>query len=264
MIKRIWLFLICLSGAALFAQETDISGLLDDIQLRKESYVEYESYTATSHVVQYQMNKNWEPKKTVIMDKKIIFNDGQRMEDIFKAIEIRKGKEKDVTEDQIKAEMKRREKFEKTEQKRLEKEAQEGEEKEKGFSLNLQEIFPFDNEQREQYDFFLIPDSLVSGRTVLGIRTKAKEANKDRYQGRFYFDKETLDMLFVDVHPSKNQAMVKEFKMRMWFDVMPGNYFTLTNLWMKVYANAIIKKIRFEMEEQYSDYEIDDSVSPGS
>ena len=58
--------------------------------------------------------------------------------------------------------------------------------------------------------------------------------------------------------------MVKEFQMKMWFDVLEGDHFILTHFWMKVYANAIIKKIRFEREEKYTDYKIEATLSSGS
>ena len=143
--KRILIAVFCMTGSILLAQNMEISALLDSIESRKDRYIEYESYTAMAHATQNQMDKQWQPKKTVIVEKKIIYKDGKRFEDIMKAREIKKGREKDVTEEKRKEEMKRRHKMEKEEQKRR-KEEEQGEEdghEHGSFALALQDIFPF-------------------------------------------------------------------------------------------------------------------------
>jgi hypothetical protein len=45
-------------------------------------------------------------------------------------------------------------------------------------------------------------------------------------------------------------------RMKMGFEIMPGNYWVLKNFWMKMEAGFLFKKIRFEIEETHSDVQI--------
>ena len=260
MVKQTLLFISLFVVSGIFAQNSDLQMLLDRIEERKNEYVQYDSYTSMAHSVSKKMNRKWTPKETTIVEKRITQEKGKRLEEILKATEIRKNKEKDVTEELRKDEAKRRKKQEK----RIEKEGENNDGGGGSFSLGLDAIDPFAKEKRDLFEFSQGSDSLIGDRPVLCIQTTATQPSDTLYQGCYFVDKETMDILLMDIHPSKNPKAVKELHLKMWFNVLPGNYYVITDYWMKVYASIVIKGIRFLVEEQYSDYHIVEPATSGT
>jgi len=260
MVKKALFIISLFIGSGIFAQNSDFQHLLDRIEERKDAYVQYDSFTSMAHSVSKKMTRKWTPKETTIVEKKIIQEKGKRLEEILKATEISKGKEKDVTEKLQKDEINRRKKQEE----RIEKEGENSDEGGGSFSLGLDSINPFSKEKRDLFEFSALSDSLIGERPVFCIHTTVKQPSDSLYQGRYFVDQETMDILLMDIHPSKNPKAVKELHLKMWFDVLPGNYYVITDYWMKVYASIVIKGFRFLVEEQYSDYQIGISASSDS
>jgi len=244
----------------LFAQDSGLDSLLQKIEERTESYVDYDSFSALVVSTSREMDKEWNPNEVVVVEKKIIQQREKRREVILKVTEFKKGIEKDVTAEHREQERKR---MEKAEKRRLEREEKKGRGDAggggggKSFSISTQEMFPFDPEKRDQFFFRQLGDTAIDGRAVICLETRAKEKSKEFYEGKYYVDRERCDVLMVDLRPSKNPKYVKEMHMKMWFDVLDENYYVIKAYWMRVYAGIFIKKIRMEVEETYEDYRID-------
>jgi hypothetical protein len=98
MLNKILFFTLLLAVSPHFAQEAEINDVLDRIQERKSHYVRYDSFISTAYSITSQMDKNWTPSKTTIVEKKIIQEKNRRLEEIMKATELKKGKESDIKE----------------------------------------------------------------------------------------------------------------------------------------------------------------------
>jgi hypothetical protein len=240
---------------SLSAQDAGLDSLLRKIEQRMENYVDYDSFSAMVVSTSREMDKEWNPKEVVVVEKKVIQQREKRREVILKATEFKKGVEKDVTAEYREQERKR---MEKAEKRRREREKEGGNGGEGGsLSLSSDETFPFAPEERKNFFFNQLSDTVIDGRAVICLETRAKEKSEKLYEGKYYVDRERYDVLMVDLRPSKNPKYVKEMRMKMWFDVLPENHQVLTAFWMRVYAGIFIKKIRMEVEETYKDYRID-------
>lgn len=253
MLLLLWILLV---SRAIFAQDSEIESLVQKIEERMERYVDYDSFSAAVVSTSREMDKKWNPKKVVVVEKQIIQQGEKRREVILKATEFKKGVEKDVTAEHREYERKRMEKAEKRRREREGKKKQDGD-GEGSFSLSMDELFPFAPEKQEKFFFHQFADTVIDGRAVICLETRAKEQSEKLYEGNYYVDRETYDVLMVDVSPSKNPKFVKEMHLKMWFDVLDENYYVIKAYWMRVYAGIFIKKIRMEVEETYKNYRID-------
>ena len=248
-----WVFGVVLA-ARLVAQDQAGGALLDGIDARTEQYADYDSFSASVVFTMQEMNKRWKPEKIVTVQKRIQQDGEERREVILYATEASRGSEKDVTEEYRDEERKRQERAAKR-RKRKEEDGGDG----SGFSLSLEDVFPFSAENRDLFTFRQLADTLASGCGVFRIHVEAREPSDKLFNGEYWIDRETLDVVMIDVVPSKNPRFVKALRMKMWFDVRPGDYFVMTKYWMHVDAGFLFKKVRMEVEEVYTDYRISES-----
>ncbi len=120
-------------------------------------------------------------------------------------------------------------------------------------------IVLFSEEKRINYNFIKLEDSYIDGKPVYVIESKAKIRNAKLWEGKYYIDKDSFDVLKVNIKPSKNPKFVKELEMEMSFQVLSQGYFVLKKSRMKINGGIFIKHIRMTVEEEYSNYEI---ISP--
>jgi hypothetical protein len=66
----------------------------------------------------------------------------------------------------------------------------------------------------------------------------------------------TDDLIQVEVKPAANPKMVKEFEMKMTFEVIDGRYLALKSSRVKINGGIFLKHIRQVIEEEYSGFEI--------
>lgn len=254
MIRKTILFLLIFFRTGwVFSQPQDLDELIRKIDTRSKSYKEYHKYTASVLSVQREMDDAWKPKKVTSIEKQISKNDSSRTETITRASEIQDGRETDITAKILEKQEKQKERAKsKNEPKKPSK--QDG--KNQSLSLGQKELFPFAEEERKNYTFIQKPDTVLSGHAVLYIQTQARDRQSNKYEGSFFVDSKTYDILCIDVLPVKNPKFVKNLRIRMAFEVLPGDYWMFKSIWMRVYAGILIKKVRMEVEETYSNFTI--------
>lgn len=118
------------------------------------------------------------------------------------------------------------------------------------------DFLPFDETQRSEFDFHRLDEDVVDGKDVLVIESVARTKNKERFEGKYYIDQKTLDVLKIDIKPSENPFFVKEMRMEMDFEVLPEGNFVMKKMKAKAVAKLVVKTIRQVAEVEYSNYQI--------
>ncbi|NLP11965.1 hypothetical protein GX408_16310, partial [bacterium] len=205
-----------------------LDSLLAQVDQRSRSYAEYQNISMTVLSLSRTMDKAWQPEKVVRTEKKICTHEGRSRQEILRATEIKDGVEKDITQEAA-AEAAKAEEKAKAEDKHSER-------REKKFEL--EELLPFAVDKRPFYQFELLADTTVENRRLLCIRAKAIDKDEERFEGLYFIDPQTRDVRMIDIQPAKNPKFVKELRMRMSFDVLPGDRLILTRTWMRIYAGV--------------------------
>lgn len=259
-------FVFFLAGVAALnflgsGQNTGIMLLIDNASKQMDSHPQYDKWKASVISTTTKMNKNWQPEKVTVVKKIVRVINQERTEEIREVLQTEKGKTKDITEKYIMEIKKQREKDKEKERERKLK----GEKKKQKASLNLswEEIFPFNKEKRMNYEFFQSEDSFIDQRPVYVLESRARIKNENFYEGKYYICKDSLNVLRIELKPSKSPKHVKEFEIDMDFQVLPQGYFVLKKSKLLINGGIFIKHIRMTSEEAYSDYEIMNSGNNG-
>jgi len=231
------------SGLGLiFAQNPgaqDIHPFLDKVAEKIKAYPEYKSWKASAVLTITKMDKNWRPEFVTVVTRNVKVTNGKREEEILKAVETKKGKTKDVT------------------QKYAEEENEKNKDDEsRGGSLSLDSLLPFSEKKRDQFDFRLSEGAALNGKPAVVLDFVAKVKDEKNWEGQFYFDPATHDLLQLEVKPSANPRMVKELEVGMTFDILQGRYLVLKSSRVKINGGIFIKHIRQVVEEEYSGFEV--------
>ena len=232
------------------AQDEDLSVLLDRVAERIGAYPEMERWTATVRTKVMEMNKKWEPKKTVLVTKKVSIDGTTRSEEILKALEIKKGGEKDITQQYRDEIQKQAEKARKREEKGKDGGVRGRKE------LSRDQILPLRKNQREDLEFSIKEETVFNGIPVYILESRSLIKDEDLYTGTYTISKENLDVLRVEISPTKKPSVIKTLEMAFEFQVLPGGYMAVKRTWFKMHLNVIIKVIRMEAEEEYSNIEV--------
>jgi len=236
------------------AQATELMLLVERVSKQLDSHPEYDSWKASVTSITTKMDKNWKPQKVTTVKKIIKVFNKERTEEIIQALETEKGKIKDITEKYIKEAKKQKEKEKKKERERKIK--GEKEKNRRSLELTWEEIFPFNEEKRINYDFLKLEDSYIDERPVYVLESRAKIKDEKLYEGKYYICKNRFDVLKIILKPSKNPKYIKEFEIEMSFEVLPQGYFVLSKSKARINGGIFIKRIRMTTEEEYSNYEI--------
>lgn len=254
---RLWLYVV-LGLSLVTAGITPAQGITDEeilnrIAERMETYPELKNMEARVASTLHAMDKNWKPNKITLVDKVIHVTDGLRSEEILSAQETEKGRTKDVTAEMVKDARKQEEKARKRRAKK-----EEGDKEEKGGrrEMTLEQMFPFGEDQSQGYDFNRKADSYVGQRPAYVLETRAKTRSDERMEGLYYIDKQTFDVLQVEVGFAKNPKMVKRFEMEARFRVLPEGYLVMEQSLMRLHVGLVVKSIRMEVQEEYRDFKI--------
>lgn len=229
------------------AQEGDLVPLLDKISKRIDSYPENDNWEYKIVTKQTEMDKQWQPIKTTIATAVIKDAEGVLSGSVIKAVEIENGDTKDIIEQT--AEQTEKQIEEANKQRR-----EQGAQKEPENTLNT--LFPFEESKRAKFKFTRLNDSTIDERPVFIIEAEAIEKDEQLYEGKFYIDQETFDVLKARIKPSENPSFVKELDMDLDFEVLPeGNYIRKRSK-TRVNGGPFFKRIRAILEEEYSDINI--------
>lgn len=232
------------------APDEELSDLLDRVAERIMSYPEMVRWTASVRTKVMEMNKRWEPKKTVLVTKKVNIDGASRSEEILKALEIKKGGEQDITQQYRDEIQKQAEKARKREEKGKDGGVRGRKE------LSRDQILPFQKRQREDLEFAIKDETVFNGKPVYILESRSRIKDEDVYTGTYTIAKDSLDVLRVEIYPTKKPSVIKTLEMAFEFQILPGGYMAVKRTWFKMHLNVIIKVIRMEAEEEYSNIEV--------
>ena len=231
----------------------DLTSFLDKAAQKIKSYPEKSNWTATAVSKITKMNRKWAPESVVLVTKTVKLTEGAREETILRAEETKKGKTKDITEDYA-------EEARETREKERKRQAEEGDgggrNSRRGGNISLDSFLPFSDQKRSQFDFRLMDNADVDGRPAVLLEVKAKVKDEKNWEGQFYFDAATDDLLRIEVRPSENPSMVKELEFKMTFEILDGRYLAVKKSWIKINGGFFLKHIRQIIEEEYSGFEV--------
>lgn len=196
-------------------------------------------------------DRNWRPEKVRQVTRRIRFNDGLVEEEILQAVEMEKGRRKDITEEY------RRERLEA--QRKMREQREKGQASEGGGrprnSMNLEEVIPFSQKNRNHYDFFLRGETEVNGEKCYLLEARAREKKDSLLEGLFYISQSSFDLKRLELTPSRKPGVLKEFLMRIDLDTWQDRM-VIKKTWIKIHGSFLIKNIRRIVEEEYSDYRL--------
>jgi hypothetical protein len=230
----------------------DLASFLDKAAQKIKSYSENASWTANVVSTITKMDRKWTPESVTVVTKSVKLSGGDREEVILKAEETKKGKTKDITKQYAEDAKETRDK----EKKRRAKEGDGGGNSRRGGSMSLDSLLPFSEQKRGQFDFQLTENTALDGRPAVLLEVTAKVKDEKNWEGRFYFDLMTIDLLRIEVRPSENPSMVKELEFRMTFEVLEGRTLAVKSSWIKINGGFFLKHVRQVIEEEYTGFEV--------
>lgn len=260
--RRKWRSICLYAGLMIFALGAagaqtpgaqDLASFLDKAAQKIKSYPENASWTANVVSTITKMDRKWAPESVIVVTKTVKLSGGDREEVILKAEETKKGKTKDITKKYAEEAKEARDKERK---RRAEARDGKGGDGRRGGSMALDSLLPFSEQKRGQFDFQLTAGAELDGRPAVLLEVTAKVKDEKNWEGRFYFDPMTNDLLRIEVRPSENPSMVKELEFRMTFEILEGRTLAVKSSWIKINGGFFLKHIRQVVEEEYTGFEV--------
>ena len=236
--------------AAASVRAEDLTLLLNKISERMNSYPvnsnwKYELDTKTT-----EMDEQWRPEKTTTAKTIVKVTDSMVSGEVLEAVETEDGVARDIKQKAVKQTKKQME--------RANKET--AEQKDQKRSENpLDMLFPFDENKRSKFGFERLDDDAIDKTPVYIIEAIAKEKDERLFEGKYYIDQKSYDVLKARIKPSKNPKYVEEIDMDIDFVVLPEGNYIRTKSKTRVNGSFLFKSFRLILEEEYSDVEISDS-----
>ena len=91
---------------------------------------------------------------------------------------------------------------------------------------------------------------------VFLVEAKAKEKDEKLFEGKYYIDQTTFDVLKIQVKPSKIPKFVDEMDIEMNFKVLPEGNLVIKSTKTRGSGRVLLIPFRQISEAEYSDYEI--------
>lgn len=231
--------------AATSVQAEDLTPLLNKISKRMNAYPENNNIQYKMVKKYTEMDKKWRPKKTRVTKEIRKVVDGIPSGEVLEAVEIEDGKTKDIKQEII-------ERNKRLGEREIKFRAERKEKKENEFD----KLIPFNEKRRTGFEFKRLDDETLNERPVFIIETVAKEKDIDTFEGKYYIDQKTYDVLKARIKPSKKLKFVKEANMEIDFQVLPEGHFMIKRLKARVDAGLLFVRLRAIEEEEYSDVKI--------
>ena len=217
--------------------------LVDRINEKMDSYQADSTYTCLVTSTSIKMDKHWQPKETTIIEKQMVVDAGRAEFEILRAVEKKKNKEKDITEAV-------REEWRESQSKE-----NEDEEEKREVTLTTEDMIPFGEERRSLYEFSQLPDTTIDNTLIHRIQSRAIHKDKDVYEGIYWIQADTYAIIRTVLHPSKNPKFVKELQLDFRFQELEGSRWNLSRMTSRVFIDLLVKKMRFQSEEVFRDYQ---------
>jgi len=220
-----------------------LADFLDALSSRIEAYSDLKNWRAAVRSSVTEMDKNWRPEKVRVVRKITTVVEGRSREEILEVLETEKGTTRDITKAYIREAEDRRRKAEERRRKTNTDAESSGGRRE----LGVGDLAPFSRENRSNYVFSFLPDVVISGRSARVLSAESKVRDPERFEGRYTIDRETLDVLRVELRPSKNPRFVKHLEMDIRFQPGIGSL-ALKASHMKIHAGFLLKTMRLVVE----------------
>lgn len=261
------------------AQDDELFLLLDKITERINSYPPYNNLKFVGVKKTIHADKQWRSAGDFSTTTKSVIKiiDSKENYEILEVLETKNGKTRDVTQESIKEleqlvenidnmdmdkEIDNKDipegakKIVSSELEQVRKDmndAMENGEQETGY-----EYLPFTKNNRAKYKFKKLGESIDDGVPVYIIEAKVIKKDKHLYEGKYYIDKETFDVIRFQGKPSKDPIpffdVIDEEEQYM---VLPEGIFVLKSSRIRMSADILWKNFgRLIHETEYSDYDI--------
>lgn len=226
--------------------------LVEKMAERQASYPELEAWQARAHSTTSRMTSDWKPKSTTTSEKIVRMDGPYWSEEILSATETEDGRTRDVTE-RMREEARERA----AKQRRstpAEREADQRSRGRRGLDMARDEIFPFGPDKRSGYDFTLEGPSELDGAPVLVLRSRSRVRSQEKLEGLYFIDPGTYDVRRVEMTLAKRPSVLKRMEMEIDFQVLPEGYHMMAKAVMRIHVGVVVKNIRVEAVETYSDF----------
>jgi len=226
--------------------------LVEGISRRIASYPELGSWQARALSTTSRMTADWKPKSTVRSEKIVSMERGLWSEEILNATETEDGRTRDVTaklraEARERAEKQRRS----TENERNDDQRRRGR---RSLDIARDEVLPFGPDKRDSYDFALDGTADLDGTAVIVLRSRSHVRSEEKFEGLYFVDPATHDVVRAELTIAKKPGPLKRMEMEVDFRVLPGGHQVMKKAVMRIHVGLIVKNIRIEAVETYSDH----------
>ena len=238
--------------AASPASTPDALALVEKIGERIASYPKLDSWRAKALSTSSRMTSEWKPKSTTVSEKIVTVDAGLWSEEILSATETEGGKTRDVTKEAQKEAQERAAK-----QKRSpEKEGKEDKKSGGRGSLDMtrEELLPFGPDKRSGYDFTIEGQRDLNGAPAILVRSRSRVRSDEKFEGLYFVDPATHDVRRAELTMAKRPAPLKRMEMEFDFQVLPEGYQVMKRSLVRIHVGVIVKNVRVEALETYSDY----------
>ncbi len=240
------------SAARLSAQAPDAAGLVAKIGERIASHPKLDSWQARADSTTFQMSSDWKPKKTTTTEKIVTVDGGRWSEEVLSASETEDGKTRDITN---KLQEEARDRAEK--QARQTPDERKNEQQSRGrrsLDMTRDEVLPFGPDKRSGYDFTVKGEAELDGAPVILLQSRSRVRSKEKLEGVYFIHPETFEVIRAELTLAKKPGPLKRMEMEVDFLVLPEGYQVMKKAVMRIHVGLIVKNIRVEAVETYSDY----------
>jgi hypothetical protein len=227
--------------------------LVEKLAERITSYPKLESWRARASSTSSRMTSDWKPLSIIRTEKTVTVDGPYWSEEILGATETRGGRTKDITKDAQKEAAERAAK-----QRRSSPDEQKADQRSRGrrsLDMARDEIFPFGPDKLSGYDFALEGPAELDGAPVILLRSRSRVRSDDHLEGLYYIDPATRDVRRVELTLAKRPAPLKRMEIELDFAVLPEGYHVMAKAVMRIHVGVIVKNIRVEAVESYSDFQ---------
>jgi hypothetical protein len=226
--------------------------VLEKVHAKIVSTPEMLHWQASVLTTLFEMDKNWEPKKKTVIQKMTTVKNKKRTEKILSATTYHKDKTKDVTA-KYQAEIA---KFNEKNKADTNGKGKRRGGRHRGLDLERDEFFPFGTSRKKDYEYNLHHELSNDGQDVYVLETRSHVKSSEYFEGRYHIHPETFDVLHAVLRPAKFPGPLKLLEMHIDFDRLPEGYLVIKAAKVRIHVGLIVKNIRMESEEIYSDYKV--------
>ena len=249
-LRRMGAAFLILAAAPLWPQPApDLQKLLDGVAARLAAAFDYKLWTADSTTTITEFDRKGVTGKTTRVTKFVRMREGERDEDILKAVETEDGRTTDITAKYAEDSRARREK------ERQRRARGRGKGGRRSGAFDLDEIMPFASAKRAAFDFAVRTATADGGRSLVILEARAKVRDSKMWNGVYTIDPATFDIIKAEVRPSKNPTFVKE----LWAEAdieATGPHLVLSRTRFKIDAGFLIKHVRMIVEDTYTNIRV--------